>query len=109
MVQGDVQEEVWFCSTYENPETQIIECKISVVSFCGRANFLVDSIEFDTSPVTAMCCVNQQVWLGTKDGQIIIYDAVNHSKLFDRHLAIKSDQSIVYISHLTKQRQVKTF
>lgn len=108
VVQGDLQEEIWFCSTSENLENQSSPSQISVVSFCGRANFLVDSIQIDCSPVTAMCCVNQQVWLGTKDSEVILYDAVNRSKLFSRHLAIFPGLSIVCISHLTKLRQVRT-
>ena len=106
VVQGDLQEEVWFCSEIKDLETNIVDCKMTVVSFCGRANFSVETISVGCSSTLAMCCVNQQVWLGTVEGQLMVYDALNQFELFNRHLAIKSDQGIVFIGHLTTLRQV---
>ena len=109
VVQGDLQEEVWFCSEIKDLETNIVDCKMTVVSFCGRANFSVETISVGRSSTLAMCCVNQQVWLGTVEGQLMVYDALNHFELFNRHLAIKSDQGIVFIGHLTTLRQVSEY
>ena len=106
VVQGDLQEEVWFCSEIKDLETDIVDCKMTIVSFCGRANFSVETINIGRSSTVAMCCVNQQVWVGTVEGQLMVYDALNHYEIFNRHLAIKGDQGIVFIGHLTTLRQV---
>ena len=107
VVRGDLQEEVWFCSKEKDDETlEGVGSRLSFVSFRGRANFVVDSIDLECAPVTAMCCVNEQVWLGAKDGCVILYNTINHDKSFSRYLSFKSDQGIIHISHLTKLRQV---
>uniref|UniRef100_A0A1X7UH02 non-specific serine/threonine protein kinase n=1 Tax=Amphimedon queenslandica TaxID=400682 RepID=A0A1X7UH02_AMPQE len=107
VVRGDLQEEVWFCSKEKDDQTlERASSRLSFVSFRGRANFVVDSIDLECAPVTAMCCVNEQVWLGAKDGCITLYSAINHDKSFSRYLSLKADQGIIHISHLTKLRQV---
>lgn len=109
VVRGDLQEEVWFCSRDRDQETDTVTCCLSIVSFRGRANFVVECLEVECAPVTAMCCVNQQVWLGSEDGRITLYDGINHSESFSRYLSIKPDQGILFISHFTKLRQVRNF
>jgi serine/threonine protein kinase len=103
VVQGDLQEELWFAS--ETADGEWTSHQISIVSFCGRTNFSANSIKNGYS-VTSMCSVNQQVWVGTSDGCLVIYETVNHSEVFKRYLAIKPNQKIIYISHLTRLRQV---
>ena len=105
-VHGDLQEEVWLCSETQNPNTQVTETSISVVMFHGKANFDVVNIDVGNTSVSCMTCVNQSVWVGTGAGQVILYDATSHIQIFSRYLSVRPDQSIVYIHHLTKLRQV---
>ena len=109
VVQGDLQEEVWLCSESVDPQTDILDTYLSIVSFRGKANFSVENIDVGSSSITYIACINQSVWLGTADGQIMLYDAVSHYQLFSRHLAIRSDQSVVYIKHIPKLRQVRYY
>lgn len=106
VVRGDLQEEVWFYSEEKDSTNEQVSSCLSIVSFRGRGNFVVECFELSYGPITSMCNVSQQVWLGSEDGRIILYDALNHSMVFSRILAIKSGQGILYISHLTKLRQV---
>ena len=108
VVRGDLQEEVWFCSKEkEHGRLERVNSCLSFVSFRGRANFVVDSVRLECAPVTAMCSVNHQVWLGAEDGCLILYDAINHCQSYSRYLSFKPDQGIIHISHLTKLRQVR--
>ena len=104
---GDLQEEVWFCSTYRDEETSTIDSQLSIVSFRGRANFSVERVNIGTYPVTAMCNVNQTVWLGTEDGKVLVYDSTTYYQMYSRILALKEGQSIVSIHSLMKLRQVR--
>ena len=105
-VHGDLQEEVWLCSEHHSSETTVTDSSISVVTFRGKANFDVHNIEVGSTRVSCMACVNQSVWIGTTGGQVILYDATTHYRMFSRHLSVRADQCIVYIQHLTKLRQV---
>lgn len=106
-VHGDLQEEVWLCSENYTPETNVTESSISIVTFQGKANFAVDTIGIGSVSVTCMECVNQMVWVGTETGQVLLYDATNHCQAYGRYLAVERAQSIVYIHHLTRLRQVR--
>ena len=105
-VHGDLQEEVWLCSESYDPTSHVTETSISVVTFQGKANFNVANIDVGNTPISCMACVNQSVFVGTTAGQVILYDATSHTHIFSRYLSVKPDQSIVYIQHLTKLRQV---
>ena len=106
-VHGDLQEEVWLCSENHNTEMNAIDSSISVVTFRGKANFDVHNIEVGSVCVSCIACVNQCVWVGTKAGQVTLFDATSHFQIFSRYLSVRPDQSIVYVQHLTKLRQVK--
>ena len=56
--------------------------------------------------ITAMCCVIDTMWVGTEEGQLLLFDALTKNDILSRHLALVPDQSISSITHLTTLRQV---
>ena len=58
------------------------------------------------SRITAMCCVIDTMWVGTEEGQLLLFDALTKNDILSRHLALLPDQSITNITHLTTLRQV---
>ena len=106
-VQGDFQEEVWLCSEEYDPDTNVKDSVISVVTFHGKANFGVENFTVGSASVLCLACVNQTVWVGTIIGQVLLYDSVTHYQIFERYLSLKEEQSIVHIQHIRKLRQVR--
>ena len=53
-----------------------------------------------------MCCVIDTMWVGTEEGQLLLFDALTKNDILSRHLALLPDQSITNITHLTTLRQV---
>ncbi len=69
--------------------------------------FSMQSLSVCPARITAICAVNDTMWVGTEEGQVFIYDAVSRMLIEDRHLAVLPGQGIMSISHLQANYQVK--
>ncbi len=58
------------------------------------------------SRITAMCGVNCSMWLGTSCGEVFIVDVFSKHKLYNRYLAVHSEQSIAGLYHIVSLRSV---
>ena len=56
--------------------------------------------------VTALCCVIDTMWVGTEEGQLLLFDALTKNEILTRQLALLPGQAISHITHLTTMRQV---
>ncbi len=67
----------------------------------------MQSLSVCPARITAICAVNDTMWVGTEEGQVFIYDAVSRILIEDRHLAVLPGQGIMSISHLQANYQVE--
>lgn len=57
------------------------------------------SFPVESNKITSLCCVINYMWLGTEEGKLFIYDAINKNTLINRQLTSTPGQGIVAIYH----------
>ena len=57
------------------------------------------SFPVESNKITSLCCVINYMWLGTEEGKLFVYDAINKNTLINRQLTSTPGQGIVAIYH----------